>query len=67
MVTRKTFHGTHQGPFMGMPPTGKQAAVDVIDIFRIEDGKIAEHWAVTDMLGLMKQLGMIPSPGPGGR
>ena len=62
VVTRKTFHGTHQGEFMGIPPTGKRVAIDVIDIFRISDGKITAHWAVADMLGLMQQLGVVPPP-----
>jgi steroid delta-isomerase-like uncharacterized protein len=58
--TRKTFHGTHLGPFMGVAPTGKKISVDVMDVFRIENGKIAEHWGVSDMLGLMQQIGVIP-------
>lgn len=66
VVTRKTFHGTHQGEFMGIPPTDKEVAFDVIDIFRIVDGKITDHWNVVDMLGLMQQLGVVPPPGPGG-
>lgn len=63
VVTRKTFHGTHQGEFMGMPPTGKSVEFDVIDIFRIADDKITDHWAVADMLGLMQQIGAVPLPG----
>ncbi|UCD78686.1 MAG: ester cyclase [Desulfobacterales bacterium] len=62
VVTRKTFHGTHQEEFMGIPSTGKPIAVDVIDIFRVADGKILEHWAVADMLGLMQQLGVVSPP-----
>jgi predicted ester cyclase len=61
VVTRKTFHGTHDGGFMGIPPTGKQVAFDVIDIVRYENGRLAEHWNVVDQLGLMQQLGVIPS------
>ena len=63
VMTYKTFHGTQQGPFMGIPPTGKQVAVDVIDILTIKDGKIAEHWTVSDMLSMLQQLGVIPAPG----
>ena len=40
----------------------KTISVDVIDIFRVKDGKILEHWAVADMLGLMQQLGVISPP-----
>jgi steroid delta-isomerase-like uncharacterized protein len=61
--TRKTFHGTHLGPFMGVPPTGKAIVVVVMDVFRIDDGKIVEHWGVSDMLGLMQQIGASPLPG----
>ena len=60
VVTRKTFHGTHQGDFMGIPPTGKEVAWDVIDIVRHRDGKFVEHWNVVDAYGLMSQLGAIP-------
>lgn len=62
VVTRKTFHGIHEGDFMGIPPTGRQVAFDVIDIVRIVDGRIVEHWNVVDQMGLMQQLGVIPSP-----
>jgi len=58
--TRKSFRGTHLGPFMGVPATGKPIAFDVIDVFRIKGGRIAEHWGVSDMLRLMQQIG--PSP-----
>ncbi len=61
VVTRKTFHGTHQGELMGIPPTGKEVAFDVIDILRIADGKLIDHWAVVDQLGLMQQIGAIPA------
>ncbi len=66
VVTRKTFHGTHQEEFMGIPPAGLQIALDVIDIFRVADGKITDHWAVADMLGLMQQLGVVSAPGQSG-
>jgi steroid delta-isomerase-like uncharacterized protein len=62
VVTHKTFHGTHKGEFMGIPPTGKKVAIEVIDIFRIAGGKFAEHWAVADMMSVMQQLGVLPSP-----
>ena len=62
VVTRKTFHGTHQGDLMGIPPSGKPIAFDVIDILRLKDGKITAHWNVVDQLGLMRQIGVIPTP-----
>ncbi|HEY0831581.1 MAG TPA: ester cyclase [Candidatus Dormibacteraeota bacterium] len=52
--------GTNRGSFAGHPPTGVKAFTDVIDIVRIEDGKIVEHWGVPDHLGMMLQLGHIP-------
>jgi steroid delta-isomerase-like uncharacterized protein len=62
VITRKTFHGTHRGDFMGIPPTGAEVAFDVIDIVRVRDGKIVEHWNVVDAMALMTQLGAIPAP-----
>ena len=43
VATRKTFHGTHQGEFMGIPPTGQQVSMGLIDIVRIADGRVVEH------------------------
>ena len=56
VVARVTFSGTHQGDFMGVPATGRRVAYAVIDILRIAEGQVVEHWAVADMLGLMQQL-----------
>ena len=66
VVTRVTYTGTHQGPLLGMPPTGKTVTVAGIDISRIKKGRFVEHWGQIDMLGLMQQLGAIPAPGHGG-
>ena len=63
VATRKTFHGSHQGEFMGIPPTGQQVSMELIDIVRIADGRVVEHWAVGDNLGMMQQLGIVPGPG----
>ncbi|WP_458206613.1 ester cyclase [Haladaptatus sp. NG-SE-30] len=53
--------GTHEGEFMGVPPTGKEGEpVPGIMVHRFEDGKVIEGWAVWDSLGLMQQLGVIP-------
>jgi len=54
--------GTHQGTFMGIPPTGKRVKVSGIDIFRMADGKIVERWAEIDTLGMLQQLGAVPAP-----
>ena len=63
VVTRKSFSGTHRGDFMGIPATGNQIQLNVIDIMRVVEGKITDHWAVADQLGLMQQLGVLPPPG----
>ena len=63
IVVRMTFRGTHQGAFVGIPPTGKQVTVTEIAILRIANGKAIEQWTNVDELGLMQQLGVIPAPG----
>jgi steroid delta-isomerase-like uncharacterized protein len=60
VATRKSFTGTHTGEFMGIPPTGKRATIEVIDFVRVREGKIVEHWNIVDQLGLMQQLGLAP-------
>lgn len=62
VATRKTFHGVHRGEFMGVPPTGKRVAYDVIDILYVREGRITDHWTQVDLLGLMRQLGVVPEP-----
>jgi predicted ester cyclase len=58
---RGTGHGTHGGAFLGRPPTGREATVDVIDICRFENGKMVEHWGVPDRFHMLIQLGLIPA------
>ncbi len=57
--------GTHDGNLFGAPASGKQVNVVGINEFHLENGKIVERWGVFDVLGMMQQIGMIPS-GPGG-
>ncbi len=66
IAVRWTYAGTHQGELMGIPPTGKQVIITGITIHRFADGKIVESWFSYDMLGLMRQLGVIPPPEQGG-
>jgi steroid delta-isomerase-like uncharacterized protein len=61
VFTYKTFHGTHTGTFMGIPATGKTFSIDLIDVLTVADGQITDHWVVMDQLGLLQQLGVIPS------
>ncbi|MDQ3908838.1 MAG: ester cyclase, partial [Thermoproteota archaeon] len=53
--------GTHKGEFQGIPPTGKQISFTAMDILTIIDGKVTEEWATADMMGLMQQIGAIPT------
>ena len=59
-AARTIVAGTHEGELMGVSATGKSVEFESIDIIRVEDGKVAEHWGVTDTLSLMQQLGAIP-------
>lgn len=63
VVYRWTIRGTHKVEFNGIAPTGKQVAMNAISINRISGGKIVEEWEITDELGLMQQLGIVPPPG----
>lgn len=57
-----TWTGTHRGPFMGSPPTERQASVHHLYLFRLAGGKVVEYAAVRDDLSLMLQLRLLPSP-----
>lgn len=59
VVGRFVVSGTNTGSFMGMPATGKKFTYDEIVIVRFENGKIVEHWAEMDSLGMMQQLGLL--------
>jgi steroid delta-isomerase-like uncharacterized protein len=63
VVVRYTARGIHQGNLMAIPPTGKQVSVTAIGIFRIADGIAVEEWVNMDDLGLLQQLGVIPTMG----
>ena len=61
VASRITLTGTHDGELRGIPATGRRATVMGTSIVRIENGQIAEEWEVFDQLGLMQQLGVIPT------
>lgn len=63
VIARVSYRGTHQGAFMGIPPTGKPIAVMGINIFRIANGKLVEHWGLADRISALRQLGIAPPPG----
>ena len=54
--------GVHQGPFMGMPPTGKPIDTAIFITYKVQDGKIVDHWMLTDNMTMMQQIGMLPPP-----
>ena len=59
VVQRVTMSGRHSGPLMGRQPTGTRFAVRHVYIWRIADGKLAEHWGSRDDIGLLTQLGLL--------
>jgi len=63
VVTRWTARGTHKGELMGIPPTGKQVTVTGISVSRWANGKTVESWSNFDTLGMLQQLGAVPTPG----
>ena len=65
VALRVTVTGTNKGAFRGIPPTNKKVTSEMIQIDRIVGGKFVEGWSRYDTLGLMQQLGLIPTPGKG--
>jgi predicted ester cyclase len=63
VVNRLTARGTQQGELQGIPATGKQATWSEIHIGRMAGGLLVEHWGSIDQLGMLQQLGVIPTPG----
>ena len=62
VAARWTVRGTHQGDFMGIPATGRQITMGEAGILRFEDGCLVELWRVADELGMLRQLGVLPTP-----
>ncbi len=62
VVVQDVVRGTHQGEFMGVSATGRQVSFEFIHIFRLAEGRIVERWGLVDAMGLMMQLGAIPTP-----
>jgi steroid delta-isomerase-like uncharacterized protein len=63
VTVRHVVRGTHRGEFLGVPATGRAVTFQAVDIFRLTGNKIVEQWVIIDALGLLQQLGAIPSPG----
>ena len=64
VASRWTITGTHRGEFQGVPPTGRQVTMSGIDISRVVNGKVAEHWAQFDLLSVLQQIGALPVTTP---
>ena len=62
VAARVTYSGSHEGEFIGIPATGRQARVSGVDFTRLQDGRQAEHWGGPDMASLLQQLGVISPP-----
>ena len=60
VVGHQKMSGTHLGEFMGAPASGKTFNIEAIDIVRMKDGRIVEHWGVLDAAGMAEQLGFAP-------
>jgi steroid delta-isomerase-like uncharacterized protein len=60
VAARFTMRGTHRGPFFGMAPTGRQIAVQALNIYHLSNGRIVTEFGQPDMMGLMQQIGGLP-------
>lgn len=61
---QSVMRGTQRGSFRGLPPTGRSFAIHLVDLVRIHDGRLIEHWGGPDLLDLVTQLGATIEPGP---
>ena len=57
VTTYKTYYGTHDGPFLGIAPTHRKIHFESVDVMRVQNGKITDHWGVGNLLSLMRQIG----------
>jgi predicted ester cyclase len=62
VVVHETYRLRHKGEFQGISPTGKEVSITGTEIYRIADGKFVGQWVEGDMLGLLQQLGILPTP-----
>ncbi|HUS18243.1 MAG TPA: ester cyclase [Terriglobales bacterium] len=63
VAVRLQVHAKHTADFMGLPAAGREHTISETHIFRVQDGKVVEHWRDADMLSLMQQIGALPAPG----
>jgi steroid delta-isomerase-like uncharacterized protein len=64
VVSRWTLTGTQQGPYFGLPPSGRRVVMSTIDLFRFEDGRLKELWMMPDAVGGLQQIGAVPAGPP---
>lgn len=62
LAVRYHLEMTHQGEFQGIPPTGRRVALTGLTIMRFADGKVIARWSESDFLGVLQQLGVMPTP-----
>jgi len=60
VTTYKTYYGTHHGEFLGVAPTGRQVHFETVDVFRVRNGQLTDHWGVANLLSALIQLGALP-------
>ena len=63
LVTRWSATGTHKVDLMGAAPTGKQVTFSGVACDRLDGGRVVERWEIMDQLGLLQQIGLVPTPG----
>jgi len=61
VTTYKTYHGNHEGMFLGIAPTDRKIHFETVDVMRVHNGKITDHWGVANLFSLMQQLGAFKS------
>jgi steroid delta-isomerase-like uncharacterized protein len=64
VVERWSCTGTHEGEFMGIPPTNRHVEIHGMDISRLADGRLVEHWTQIDMMSMLQQLGVMQAEMP---
>ena len=60
MTTYKTYYGTHRGEFLGVAPTGREIQFETVDVMRVRNGKIAEHWGVANLFSSCSSSALSP-------
>lgn len=65
VTTYKVYHGTHNGKFLGIEPTGRKIHFETVDAMRVRNGRIVEHWGVGNLYSLVQQLNGDKGPGIG--